>query len=296
MIFLTSSWRYNFGFTLHFDYIDFVIKIFNFLGLLLQKPEIVEEFHQHYLHDKLLPKGEVFSIFNEDHLKQAILLFKLFYHANSYEIFYKTALWARNHVNEGLFVYSLSVALVHRLDTAHISLPPIYEIYPHYFFHTEVIHKAQYYKQISNGQATYRHQTIHSNYSKYPLDYYTEDLGVNSFYYYYNLHYPFWMTEVHEHYGEVFHHIYQQILARYYLERLSHHQGEISAFDWDLPLESHFHPHLSYPNGLEFPTRPHHVLLNHHSVDHEKSHLHNIHQYEQRILDSLDSGFIFTVS
>lgn len=231
----------------------------------------------------------MFSIFNEEHLEQAILLFKLFYHANSYEIFYKTALWARNHINEGLYVYSLSVALIHRLDTAHIPLPPIYEIYPHYFFHTEVIQKAQYYKQISNNEK-YHHYIIYSNHSNHYLDYYTEDLGVNSFYYYYNLHYPFWMTEVHEHYGEIFYHMYQQILARYYLERLSHHHGEIPSLNWDLPLEDSFYPHLSYPNGLEFPIRPQHAHYN------DKNHLHNVHHYEQRILDALDSGFMFTVS
>jgi hypothetical protein len=49
---------------------------------------------------------------------------------------YTTAVWARTPINEGMFMYSLSVALIHRPDTYYFSLPPIYEIYPHYFYST----------------------------------------------------------------------------------------------------------------------------------------------------------------
>lgn len=96
----------------------------------------------------MLPRDEVFSVFYDYHLKQAVALFKVLYYAKDFDTFYKTACWARYYLNQGMFLYSFSVALIHRYDTYTMVLPPIYEIYPYYFFNTEVIQKAQYYKQI----------------------------------------------------------------------------------------------------------------------------------------------------
>lgn len=99
-----------------------------------------------------LPRGEVFSVFNEIQLQQAISLFNVFYYAKDYDTFYKTAVYLRNQVNEGVYLYSLSVAIIYRQDTASIVLPPIYEVYPYYFFNGEVIQTAYQYKQQYYGQ------------------------------------------------------------------------------------------------------------------------------------------------
>lgn len=114
------------------------------------KPEVVKQFWYKYQHG-MLPKGEIFSVFHQDHLEEAISLFKVFYYAKDWPTLWKTAAWARQYVNEGQFVYAFSVALVHRPDTEHLVLPPIYEIYPYYFFPTEVIKEAQKYKQMWSG-------------------------------------------------------------------------------------------------------------------------------------------------
>lgn len=50
-------------------------------------------------------------------------------------------------MNEGLYLYILSVAVIQREDTNGIILPPIYEIYPYYFYNSEIIQEAQRYKQ-----------------------------------------------------------------------------------------------------------------------------------------------------
>jgi hypothetical protein len=100
------------------------------------KPEVAKHYYQIYKYG-LLPRGEVFSVFYEEHLQQAIALYKLFYYAKDFETFYNTAVWARQHVNEGVYLYALSVAIVHRPDTYGIVLPPIYEVYPYYFYNNE---------------------------------------------------------------------------------------------------------------------------------------------------------------
>lgn len=285
-----------------------------------QKPEVVEDFYEYYHYETMLPRGHIFSAFNEDHLKQAIALFKLFYYANNFDTLYKTAVWARNYVNEGMFLYSFSVALIHRPDTYYFVLPPIYEIYPHYFYSTEVIHEAQMYKQMYSGQqgAQYNDQTVHANYTGWymnvhpeqSLSYFTEDVGVNSFYYYYNLYYPYWMDgqEFNLHYdnrGELFFFIYQQILARFYLERLSNDMGEIDYFNWEVPFETGYTPSMQYPNGLEFPSRPNFAKLYEYFYNYGQnwnfrskygySYTH-VMDYERRIRDAIDSGFVHSVS
>lgn len=281
---------------------------------------MLEEFLEYWQYDVLLPQDAIFSVFNQVQLKQAVLLFKLFYYANSWESFYKTAVWARHNVNQGLFLYSFSVALIHRTDTYFIALPPIYEIYPYYFFNSEVIQKAQVYKQLYNGKegAQYNEQTIYSNYSGWylnlhpeqSLSYYLEDVGINSFYYYFNLYYPFWLDGEefrlkYDNRGEQFIYIYQQILARYYLERLSNGLGEIPWFNWDVPFETGYYPSLRYPNGLSFPVRPNFANLYEYFYNYGQtwnfkgsygySHT-NVLDYERRLSDVVESGHVWEVS
>lgn len=193
------------------------------------------------------------------------------YHAKDWDTFYKVACWAREHVNEGIFVYAIHVAVLHREDLQGIVLPPIYEIYPYFFVNSDVIDKAYYYKMKYSGavkgdktyyvNANYTGWYMNTNSVTKDLSYFHEDIGLNSFYFYFNLDYPFWMGGeeygLHEdRRGELFFFLHQQILARYYMERLSHGYGPIPVFDWNEEIKTGFVPHMRYPNGLEFPARP----------------------------------------
>jgi hypothetical protein len=100
--------------------------------------EHVEEFFNLY-ELGFLPQGKIFSIFNEEHLKEAISLFNFFYYCKDYTTFYKNVIWARVHVNEGMFIYALTMAVLHRDDCQGIVLPAPYEICPYMFFDGQVI-------------------------------------------------------------------------------------------------------------------------------------------------------------
>jgi hypothetical protein len=274
----------------------------------------------------LLPRGQVFSIFYQEQLQQAIALYRLFYYAKDYQTFYNTAVWARQHVNEGVYLYSLSVAIVHRPDTYGIVLPPIYEVYPYYFYNNEVIQQAYRYKQQYYGQQRQQNQdehsgfngyTINANYSGYylnlnpeqSLSYFTEDVGLNSFYYYYNIYYPYWLGGQEFNYqndrrGELFYYIYQQLLARYYLERLSNGFGEIEYFNYEVPFQTGYYPSLQYSNGLPFPTRPNYANLYEYFYNYGQRYGNNryaysytrVQDYERRIRDAIDRGYVYSVS
>lgn len=107
--------------------------------------EAVKEFVKYYK-SGMLGFDEIFSVTNEQQKKELMSLFNIFYYAKDWDTFYKTMVWARFHVNEGMFVYALTTAILHRKDLVGIELPAIYEIYPYYFFHAEVLQKAHQYK------------------------------------------------------------------------------------------------------------------------------------------------------
>lgn len=93
-----------------------------------------------------LPRGEIFSPYYPQLMKETKALFHLLYYAKDFDTFYKTALWARVHMNEMQFGEAMYTALTRREDTKFINMPPPYEMYPYMFFNSEVLHRAQHAK------------------------------------------------------------------------------------------------------------------------------------------------------
>lgn len=103
----------------------------------------MEKFWESYKTGALLPKGEYFGALVKTHHKQALGLFNFFFHAKDWLTFLHNACWARVHVNEGMFVYALTLAVIHRDDFRGLMLPMIYEIFPQNFFNSEFVHEAK---------------------------------------------------------------------------------------------------------------------------------------------------------
>jgi len=142
------------------------------------------------------------------------------------------------------------------------------------------------------------------------MSYFTEDVGINAYYYYYNLYRPFWMnTEtygIHTYQrGEEYYYFHQQLLARYYLERLSNNFGEIGVYDYDDAFETGYYPTMCYQNGLQFPQRQNwaQFFTNYYNYGQSFSFkgqfpysYYKVLDYERRIRDAIDAGFIYTES
>ena len=60
----------------------------------------------------------------------------------------QTAAWARDNYNEGQFAYAFYVAVIHREDTYGIVLPPLYEIYPYFYFYGNDLQQFSQAKQL----------------------------------------------------------------------------------------------------------------------------------------------------
>lgn len=258
----------------------------------------------------MLDRGEIFSVMNKMHRNEMIHVFNLFFYSKDWTTFYKNVIWARMNINEGMFVYALTLTVLHRRDMIGVILPPLYEICPYMFFSGEVIHDVIWNKDLtkSNIEGGVNNYDFMMNnvthWNKYKLNheskltYFTEDIGLNSYYYYFNMDYPFWMGgKDYELYkdrrGEQYLYFHQQLLARYYLERLTNGMGEIDDFDWQRPIKTGYFSGLRYYNGVNFPVRGNdYTILNGNTKNYYLMDM--VMDFERRIRDVIDSGRLIT--
>ncbi|XP_055378959.1 larval serum protein 1 beta chain-like [Condylostylus longicornis] len=268
--------------------------------------EHVKDFFIYWDHQNFLPRGHIFSIYNEEHLEQVMYLFNFFYYAKDWTTFYKNVCWARVHMNEGMFVYALTMTVLHHKDYTGIVLPAPYEIVPYMFFDSRVINDAYEFKMnyLQDKTEGYDMWYVWANYTQdyyysheeSSLSYFREDLGWNSYYYYYHMDYPFWMDGEEfglskDHRGELFLHMHQQILARYYMERLSQRLDEIPEFSYGKPIEYGYNPHMMYYNGQGFTVRKNYYEVYNTEEFHD---IQLVLDYERRFRDIVDRGFYVT--
>lgn len=96
--------------------------------------------------------------------------------------------------------------------------------------------------------------------NEYKMDYYIEDVGLNAYYYYFRMMFPFWMNSSRHNIpkeirGQLYFFIHRQLMARYYLERMSNGLGNVEEFDWHKPIYPGYYSTLMYPNGIPVPQR-----------------------------------------
>lgn len=251
----------------------------------------------------LLPRSEEFSVLRKSHIEEAVRLFRLL-HQSDLGTFHQILAWARYNVNEGVFIYATTVAVLHRPDFEGVVLPAPYEIYPYYFFDAETIQAAQNSKLqgLPNAEKIdgVNYLVIDSNYTGWnkranpeqALSYFTEDVTLNAWYYYFHADYPFWVdskdTLSKNRRGEVYLHTHAQLLARYYLERLSNDLGEIPQFSWHIPFPTGYNPALTYYKGTAFPVRN-----NFYSTYNEQTYypIEKLESLENRVKFAIDHGF-----
>ncbi|XP_030040373.2 arylphorin subunit beta [Manduca sexta] len=269
----------------------------------------VEEFLQLY-RTGFLPKYYEFSPFYDRLRDEAIGVFHLFYYAKDFDTFYKSAAWARVYLNEGQFLYAYYIAVIQRKDTQGFVVPAPYEVYPQFFANLNTMLKV-YRTKMQDGvvsadlaaqhgivkennyyvyYANYSNSLVYNN-EEQRLSYFTEDIGLNSYYYYFHSHLPFWWNS--ERYGalksrrgEIYYYFYQQLMARYYFERLSNGLGDIPEFSWYSPVKSGYYPLMSsyyYP----FAQRPNYWNV-HSEENYEKVRF--LDTYEMSFLQFLQNG------
>lgn len=268
------------------------------------KPEAVKVFWEKYQHG-FLAVNEVFDITHWMHWKQAHMVYDLLNATKDWETFYKTMVWLRYNISTEMFVYVLTSVIIHNERFAGFEMPAPYEIQPQFFFNAQTIRKAQRAKmqgfenmKMVDGKFDF---TLLTNYTdsklmlndEQKLAYFTEDIGMNSWYYYLHQDYPFWMDAANDktwndRRGELYLFAHWQLLKRYHMERLSNGLGDIKEFSWDKHLPSGYYPQLTYMNGEKFPARGNYYNM---MTPNNMKNIEWIKTYERRLVEAIDRGY-----
>lgn len=209
----------------------------------------------------------------------AIALFRLLQDVDT-DQFHKILGWARDNINKDLLTYAWKLAIIYsdknKLTNSFEQEPP-YIMKPNYFINGETIRKAmqlmiddgQFNEQEAEVNQIYKTGgiiTINTNYSGWnlgsngcheELNYFREDIGINSFYSGVQLLHPFWMSnneleEINSRHAEYYYYNHKQLMARYDLEReyLKFYKNSSTG-----KCFTDYNPYLYYDNGLPFPIR-----------------------------------------
>nr|AAK71137.1 hexamerin storage protein PinSP2 [Plodia interpunctella] len=246
------------------------------------KAEVIKDFISLYKLG-MLPRGEIFVNTDEKQLKEAIAVFRILYFAKDFDTFIKTACWLRERINNGMFVYCLNVAVVHRVDCNGIVLPAPYEVYPFLFVDSHIIKKVHmlkmtkgwldpilkdYYGIVIKDNnlviVDWRKGVRHTLTKDDRLTYFTEDIDLSTYLYNMHLMYPTWMIDDiynvnKERRGEVMAYMNFQLLARYRLERLGWMMCDVKPLLFDKCIKKGVWPKIMLHTGDEMPVRMNNV-------------------------------------
>nr|CAR85693.1 hemocyanin subunit type 1 precursor [Carausius morosus] len=262
-----------------------------------KNPVPVKTLVKRYNSHSLLPRGQIFTLFDDKHREEMVLLFESMFYALDWDTFYKTACWARDRINEGQFIYALSVAVIHRDDAKGIVLPPSYEIYPHLYVNSEVIHAAYKAKMRQEPAVVRMNFTGTIRNPEQRVAYLGEDLGMNSHHAHWHMDFPFWWKP--EEYGidkdrkgELFYYMHHQLIARFDLERLSNDLPPVEPLGWRERIVDGFYPQTTYRVGGEFPARPDDFEFQ----DLSSIKVQDMVDYERRVREAISQQAVITMS
>ncbi|KAL7300486.1 hypothetical protein TKK_0006488 [Trichogramma kaykai] len=248
-----------------------------------------------------LSRRETFSHFLPAHRKMATRLTELFMGMRTLEDLVSLAAYCRDRVNAQMFVYSLSVAILHRPDTKHLSVPQLAEIFPDKYMESSIFHRAREEANVVPAGSRTPIE-IPLDYTATDADpehrvaYWREDVGVNLHHWHWHLVYPFDGPRVavnKDRRGELFYYMHRQIMARYNIERLCNGLPQVSRLNnFREPIPEAYFPKLDQQvAGRAWPARPSGFVLSdiNRPADSLRFDIGDLERYRDRILEAIQS-------
>ncbi|CAB0037937.1 unnamed protein product [Trichogramma brassicae] len=170
-----------------------------------------------------LDRDEAFSLFMPAHARMAARLTEIFMGARTIDDLLSLAAYCRDRINPQMFVYCLSVAILHRRDTKDLQLPQFSEIFPDKYVSGRTLSRAREVANTTTGVSR-RPIDIPVDYTgtdadpEHRIAYWREDVGINLHHWHWHLIYPFTGPRevvVKDRRGELFYYMHHQIIARY---------------------------------------------------------------------------------
>ncbi|XP_046386162.1 phenoloxidase 1-like [Ischnura elegans] len=249
-----------------------------------------------------LGRNEFFSLFIPYHREMAGRLIDIFMGMRSYQDFLSASLFCRERVNPYMFVYALSVAILHRNDTKNIRLPPLSEIFPDKYLDARVFSQAREEANVAQESSRIPIE-IPRDYTASDLDeehrvaYFREDIGINLHHWHWHLVYPFNGPRAivdKDRRGELFYYMHQQIQARYNFERFCNGLGRVKRLhDFRAPLpEGYFSKLDNTMASRVYASRPAGMVLQDISrdVDQLVFDIQDLERWRDRIIEAIHLG------
>ncbi|KAJ8019067.1 Hemocyanin AA6 chain [Holothuria leucospilota] len=251
-----------------------------------------------------LARGEHFSVFKREHAKEAASVYNYLISLDSYDDFKAKVVKFRPLLNEGIYMYAISMALLHRADTVGILLPPSWQINPKSYFTSETIlhakREAHCRQDVTVGSKPvpfFSTGTVRD--AEFKLAWWREDVMLNGHHYHWHEVYPYEgtekgnKTETKDRQGELFYYMHQQMIARYDAERLGVGLMRVEPYvNWSRPIQEGYNPHLTdYYGSKRFSARPANMFLADSWQDPQKPVLVSELMYHyNRLLDAVNTG------
>nr|ACM41728.1 pro-phenoloxidase 2 [Diabolocatantops pinguis] len=252
-----------------------------------------------------LGKRENFSGFIPYHRKLAARVIEVLMGMRTTEDLRSAVAYCRENLNPLLFIYSLSVAMLHRPDTRNVNIPPLSETFPDKFIGGGLLNRAREEANIFQTDGTRVPLRLPLDYTasdveeEHRVAYFREDLGINLHHWHWHLVYPFDGPDVvvrKDRRGELFYYMHEQIVARYNLERFCNKLGRVkrlqSLYE---PIKEAYFPKLdSFVASRVWPPRNSNVTLS--DVDREQEQLkfdiQDLERWRDRMFDAIHRGTV----
>ncbi|KAE8573876.1 Putative prophenoloxidase [Halyomorpha halys] len=202
---------------------------------------------------EMLPRRANFSLFIPSHRKMAARMIEVFVGMRSLDDFMAAAVYCHDRMNPYMFIYALSVAILHRPDTQGLQIPSLCEVFPDKYMDRALFAEAREESNLVPEESRVPLE-IPRDYTASDLDiehrvaYFREDLGINLHHWHWHLVYPFDAPREivnKDRRGELFFYMHQQIMARYNMERLCNNLARTKRLvNWRDPLEEGYFPKL----------------------------------------------------
>ncbi|XP_015592859.1 phenoloxidase 1 [Cephus cinctus] len=251
-----------------------------------------------------LGRRENFSLFIPKHRRLAGRLVEILLGMRTYEDFLSASVFCHDRVNPYMYIYCLSVAILHRSDTQNLPLPTLCEVFPDKYMDSAVFVQARDEANIVPAGSRVPIE-IPRDYTASDLDeehrvaYFREDLGINLHHWHWHLVYPFTgprQVVRKDRRGELLYYMHQQIMARYNCERFCNNLSRVKKWNnWREPIPEAYFPKLdSLVASRAWPARPSNSVLRdvNRPVDEVQFDIQDMERWRDRLFEAIQTGAI----
>ncbi|XP_046738982.1 phenoloxidase 1-like [Diprion similis] len=251
-----------------------------------------------------LARTENFSLFMPSHRKMAGRLIEILLGMATYDDFLSASVFCHDRINPQMYIYCLSVAILHRPDTRDLPIPALCEVFPDKFVTNGIFAQV---REEANLVASGSRMPIEipRDYSASDLDveqrlaYFREDLGINLHHWHWHLVYPPSgpMQIVNkDRRGELLYYMHSQIMARYNFERFCNDLPRVERWNrWREPIAEAYFPKLdSFVSSRAWPARPANSKLKdvNRTIDQLQFDIEDLERWRDRIAEAISTGSV----